>query len=35
MTYKEIAALLNLSVKAVEKRMHNALVVLREKIGNI
>ena len=35
MTYKEIAALLNLSVKAVEKRMHNALVVLREKLGNI
>ena len=35
MTYKEIAALLNLSVKAVEKRMHNALVILREKIGNI
>ena len=35
MTYKEIAVLLNLSVKAVEKRMHNALIVLREKIGNI
>ena len=29
-TYKEIAAILNISVKAVEKRMHNALVALRK-----
>ena len=35
MIYKEIAALLNISIKAVEKRMHNALVVLRKKIGPI
>lgn len=34
-TYTEIADLLNLSVKAVEKRMHNALIYVREKIGNI
>jgi len=34
-TYKEIADLLNISVKAVEKRMHNALLYVREKIGNI
>jgi len=33
--YKEIAVLLNISVKAVEKRMHNALLYVREKIGNI
>lgn len=29
-TYKEIAADLNLSVKAIEKRMHKALLKLRE-----
>ncbi|OYU80833.1 MAG: RNA polymerase subunit sigma-70 [Flavobacterium sp. BFFFF1] len=29
-SYTEIAALLNLSVKAVEKRMHQALVTLRK-----
>jgi len=34
-TYNEIADLLDLSVKAVEKRMHNALKVIREKIGDI
>ena len=34
-TYKEIAELLDLSVKGVEKRMHNALIIIREKIGNI
>lgn len=34
-TYAEIADQLNLSVKAVEKRMHNALLYVREKIGNI
>ncbi len=34
-TYAEIAEQLNLSVKAVEKRMHNALIYVREKIGNI
>lgn len=33
--YKDIAAQLGISVKAVEKRMHGALLVLREKIGNI
>ncbi|PQJ76040.1 RNA polymerase sigma factor [Polaribacter gangjinensis] len=33
--YSEIAAQLNLSVKAVEKRMHNALIALREKINII
>lgn len=30
MTYKEIATLLEISVKAVEKRMHKALVELRK-----
>ncbi|NQW36071.1 MAG: sigma-70 family RNA polymerase sigma factor [Flavobacteriales bacterium] len=34
-TYKEIADLLGLSVKAIEKRMHLALKYIREKIGNI
>jgi len=34
-TYKEIAALLNISVKAVEKRMHKALLIIRKKIGNV
>lgn len=33
--YKDIAEELGISVKAVEKRMHAALLVLREKIGNI
>ncbi|TKC00934.1 RNA polymerase sigma factor [Pedobacter cryophilus] len=33
--YKEISELLGISVKAVEKRMHLALLVLREKIGNV
>jgi len=33
--YKEIAELLDISVKAVEKRMHQALVVMRKEIGNI
>lgn len=33
--YKDIAIQLDISVKAVEKRMHGALLVLREKIGNI
>jgi RNA polymerase sigma-70 factor (family 1) len=32
MTYKEIAELLDISVKAVEKRMHKALASLRENI---
>jgi len=31
-TYKEIAEMLGISVKAVEKRMHFALVILRKKI---
>lgn len=33
MTYKEIAELLDISVKAVEKRMHKALMSLREIIS--
>ena len=35
LSYKEIAALEGVSLKAVEKRMHQALVSLREKIKNI
>ncbi|NCT10608.1 MAG: RNA polymerase sigma-70 factor [Flavobacteriia bacterium] len=35
MKYKEIAEKLEISQKAVEKRMHEALLVMREKIGNI
>jgi len=34
-TYREIAEMLGISVKAVEKRMHLALTILRKKIGNI
>jgi RNA polymerase sigma factor (sigma-70 family) len=34
-SYNEIAAMLEISVKAVEKRMHQALLVLRKEIGNI
>jgi len=33
--YKEIAVILDISVKAVEKRIHNALVKLRKEIDNI
>jgi len=33
--YSEIAEELNISVKAVEKRIHLALVELRKKIENI
>lgn len=33
--YKEIAQSLDISVKAVEKRMHLALKTMREKIGDI
>jgi len=33
--YAEIAEMLDISVKAVEKRMSLALVTLREKIGNV
>ena len=33
MTYTEIAEVLDVSVKAVEKRMHKALLKLREKIN--
>lgn len=33
--YKEIAKMLDISVKAVEKRMHKALMVIREQIGNV
>ncbi|AXG68933.1 ECF RNA polymerase sigma factor SigW [Kordia sp. SMS9] len=34
-TYAEIAEILGLSVKAIEKRMHKALVTLRKEIGNV
>lgn len=34
-TYREIAELSNVSVKAIEKLMHKALVSLREKLGKI
>jgi len=34
-TYKEIAELMNVSVKSIEKLMHKALGTLRQKIGNI
>lgn len=33
--YKEIAQHLDISVKAVEKRMHQALVTMRREIGNV
>lgn len=33
--YSEIAKSLNISVKAVEKRMHSALKTMRENIGNV
>lgn len=33
--YKEIAEILDISVKAVEKRMSQALAILRKEIGNI
>jgi RNA polymerase sigma-70 factor (ECF subfamily) len=33
--YKEIAEKLDISVKAVEKRMHQALVTMRKEIGNV
>ncbi|MUU77569.1 RNA polymerase sigma factor [Winogradskyella endarachnes] len=33
--YKEIAEQLNISVKAVEKRMHQALIIMRKEIGNV
>lgn len=33
--YKEIAEQLDISVKAVEKRMHQALITMRKEIGNI
>jgi RNA polymerase sigma-70 factor (family 1) len=33
--YKEIALHLDISVKAVEKRMHQALVVIRKEIGDV
>ena len=34
-SYAEIASLLNLSVKAVEKRMHQALLSLRKVVQNV
>lgn len=33
--YKEIALLLQVSIKTVEKRMHNALLVMKKEIGNV
>ncbi len=33
--YKEIAEILGISIKAVEKRIHNALINLRKEIKNI
>lgn len=33
--YKEIAIMLNVSIKTVEKRMHLALVQMRKQIGNV
>ena len=33
--YNDIALHLDISVKAVEKRMHQALVVMRKEIGNV
>lgn len=33
--YAEIAEMLEISVKAVEKRMQNALLIIRKEIGNI
>ncbi len=33
--YAEIAVIIGISVKAVEKRMHNALLILRKEIGNV
>jgi RNA polymerase sigma-70 factor (ECF subfamily) len=33
--YKEIALMLNISVKAVEKRMHLALLKMRSEIGDV
>lgn len=35
MKYAEIAGLLNISVKAVEKRMHAVLIIMRNKIGKV
>jgi len=33
--YADIAEMLNISVKAVEKRMHAALIIMRKKIGKV
>ena len=33
--YADIAEMLNISVKAVEKRMHSALILMRKKIGKV
>ena len=33
--YREIAEMLGISIKTVEKRMHFALKVMKEKIGNV
>lgn len=33
--YKDIADQLNISIKAVEKRMHQALLTMRKEIGNV
>lgn len=34
-TYKEIAEILNISIKAVEKRMQKALIIIRKEIGKV
>lgn len=34
-TYKEIAKILEISIKTVEKKMHDTLLIVREKIGNV
>ncbi len=34
-SYKEISEITGVSVKAIEKRIHYALIALREKLGNI
>lgn len=33
--YSEIAEMLHISVKAVEKRMHKALIIIRKEIGDV
>jgi RNA polymerase sigma-70 factor (ECF subfamily) len=35
MKYAAIAEQLNISIKTVEKRMHNALIIIRKEIGDV